>query len=661
MDGILSPKYTDISEEQHNNYMRTVKIILAGAVFLASAPAFSALTLPNYISDNMIVQQNSTFEFKGKSDAGSRVCVRAGWESAPRCVTADASGKFSVAIPTPPAGGPYSVAITAGKDAVTLENVLSGEVWVCSGQSNMEFPVQGWTTVMDYDREVATAHHPDIRLLQVKKTTAFSPQEDVAVNGGGWQICSSASMADFSAIAYFFARELSQTLGVPVGVIDTTWGGTPAEAWTSAESLGSVPGFGQELADMKSAGYDRDGINKEYQKRIDEWMALAGAHDSANDRKYIDAKTGWQTVSAPGYWEQSVLPGFDGIVWMRRAIEVPADWAGKDLTLDFAAIDDEDVTYFNGVKVGSGSGYNTPRSYTVPGKLVKAGKNVITIKVSDFGGEGGVAPGVAELRNGNAVQSLQGDWQYLVQSDFSKLPAKPTDPNSSSYPSVLYNAMLYPLANMPVQGVLWYQGCANVGRAEQYEPLFQTLIKDWRKLWRADLPFYFVQLAGYLQPQAVQPDSEWAALRNAQAKALELDNTAMAVAIDLGNPVDIHPKDKQDVAHRLALIALNRDYGKDCVYQAPRCVSAKPSGKDMILKFDAPVSATSSALTGFIIAGKDGRFTTATPVLVDDHTVRLSSGLVDKPLYVRYNWADYPAGNLYGTTGLPVAPFANDR
>lgn len=641
--------------------MKLNGIILTGVMLMAWTPAYSALTLPNYISDNMIVQQNSTFTFKGHSTPGSKVSIRAGWESKCHDTKADANGSFSITLPTPPAGGPYSITVSDGKESKTIENVLSGEVWICSGQSNMEFPVQGWTTVMDYDREVATAHHPDIRLLQVKKTTAFRPQDDVAVNGGGWQICSSASMADFSAIAYFYALELSQQLHVPVGVIDATWGGTPAEAWTSAEALQSVPGFEQELADMKSAGFNADAINKVYQSRIDDWMASAGANDSSQDQKYLKAEKGWNTINVPGYWEKSELPDMDGIVWLRKNVDIPADWAGKDLTVNFAAIDDEDVTFFNGAQVGKGSGYNTPRSYTIPGKLVKAGKNMIAIKVSDFGGEGGIAPGTTEIRCGNASMPLDGEWQYLVQSDFSKLPPKPIDPNSSSYPSVLYNAMLHPLADMPVKGVLWYQGCANVGRAGQYEPLFKILINDWRKLWRPDMPFYFVQLAGYLQPRAVQPDSEWAALRHAQAKALELDDTAMAVAIDLGNPADIHPKDKQDVAHRLALIALNRDYGKDCVYKAPECVAVTSQGKDLILKFDAPVQPTSSAVTGFIIAGKDGKFTTATPTVVDNLTIRLSSGIVDKPVYVRYNWADYPVGNLYGTTGLPVAPFANDR
>lgn len=640
-------------------YRKNIILLLAAAA--ATLPATAKVTLPNYITDNMIVQQNSVLTVNGQAAPGSRVKVSAGWEKGSQTVTADKNGKFIVRLATPKAGGPYTMTFEDKDGAVNIENVLSGELWLCSGQSNMEFPVQGWTTVMDNDHVVATAHHPDIRLLQVKKKTAFSPCEDVEVNGGGWQICTSASMADFSAIAYFFAKELSDQLKVPVGVIDTTWGGTPAEAWTSAEALGSVAGFENELADLKAAGYDADRLNDIYHRRIDEWMSLAKSGNADFDKGTIQSGADWNSIAVPGYWEHSVLPSFDGIVWLQRSIDVPAELAGKPLELNFRAIDDEDVTFFNGRQVGQGSGYDTPRSYAVPGELVRAGKNVITVKVSDFGGEGGIAPGVTEAVVGGVKIPLSGNWQYLVQTDFSKLPPKPVAPAGSSYPSVLYNAMLSPLKNMPVKGVLWYQGCANVGRDEQYVPLFKTLINDWRKLWGEETPFYFVQLAGFLQPKAVQPDSEWAALRNAQSKALELDNTAMAVAIDLGNPADIHPKNKQDVAHRLALIALNRDYGKDCVYAAPRCISAERSGNALVLKFDSPVQATSNAITGFIIAGKDGAFTTATPVVVDDCTLRLSAPSVSKPELVRYNWADYPGGNLYGSTGLPVAPFANDK
>lgn len=639
--------------------MRKYSILLVATC--AVLPGAAKVTLPSYVTDNMIVQQNSTFTINGHAAPSSDVKVTAGWNDAPQTVKTDKNGKFTVKLPTPGAGGPYAVTFKDKDGALTIENVLSGEVWLCSGQSNMEFPVEGWSTVMDYDREVATAHHPDIRVLQVKKNTAFAPQEDVEVNGGGWQICTSASMADFSAIAYFFARELSEKLHIPIGVIDTTWGGTPAEAWTSAEALGAVPGFENELADLKAAGYDADKLNGIYQRKIGEWMALATGDDAGFDTATMQSGDRWKPIPVPGFWENSVMPGFDGVVWLQREIEIPAENAGKDLRLKFKAIDDEDETYFNGQLVGKGSGYATPREYTVAGNLVKPGKNVITIKVCDFGGEGGIAPGEAIAYADGLQLPLDGTWQYTVQSDFSKLPPKPVAPQGSSYPSVLYNAMLSPLGNMPVKGVLWYQGCANVGRHEQYEPLFKTLIGDWRKLWGEDMPFYFVQLAGFLQPKAVQPDSEWAALRNAQAKALQLDNTAMAVTIDLGNPVDIHPKNKQDVAHRLALTALNRDYGKDCVYAAPRCTSVERAGNRLILRFDAPVHPTSNAITGFIIAGKDGRFTTATPTVTDDRTISLTSPAVASPESVRYNWADYPAGNLYGTTGLPVAPFANDK
>lgn len=640
--------------------MRKVNILLL-TVASAILPAGAKVILPNYVTDNMIVQQNITLTISGQAAPNSEVKVFPGWDKGYKTTKTDSNGDFTVSIKTPAAGGPYSMAFEDKDGMVRLENILSGEVWLCSGQSNMEFSVQGWTTVMDYDREVATAHCPDIRLLQVRKKTAFSPQKDVEVNGGGWQICTSASMADFSAIAYFFARELSKELNVPIGVIDTTWGGTPAEAWTSAEALGAITGFENELADLKAADYDAEKLNEIYRQKIDNWMSLAKSGSANFDKSVMQTGEKWSEITLPGYWEQSSLPGFDGIVWLQRTIDIPADKAGKSLELKFRAIDDEDETYFNGHLVGKGSGFDIPRNYTVPGNMVKQGSNVITIKVSDFGGEGGLAPGIAEAVVDGLDIHLSGLWQYSIQSDFSKLPPKPTAPQGSSYPSVLYNAMLSPLKNMPVKGVLWYQGCANVGRDEQYAPLFKTLIGDWRKLWGEETPFYFVQLAGFLQPNPVQPDSQWAALRNAQSKALELDNTAMAVAIDLGNPVDIHPKNKQDVAHRLALIALNRDYGKNYVYVAPRCVSVERSGKSLVLKFDAPVKATSSAITGFIIAGADGVFTTATPVAIDDYTLKLSAPSISKPELVRYNWADYPIGNLYGLTGLPVVPFANDK
>ena len=298
-----------------------ITLVLTALLTFGSIKA--EITLPHYITDNMIVQQNSTLKIKGKAHPKSEVDITTGWSNKKLTAHTDKDGNFTATLDTPKAGGPYSI-IFKDKDGIkTIENVLSGEVWLCSGQSNMEFPVQGWTTVMDYDRAIATAHHPDIRLLQVRKTTSFSPCEDVEVNGDGWQICSSASMADFSAIAYFFAQELADKLKVPVGVIDTTWGGTPAEAWTSAEALGAVPGFEAELADMKAADYQAEGIKTSYQSRMSQWMKGATAATESFDKGTLQSGNRWSKINVPGYWEQSVLPEFDGIVWLQKSIDIP--------------------------------------------------------------------------------------------------------------------------------------------------------------------------------------------------------------------------------------------------------------------------------------------------------------------------------------------------
>lgn len=445
-------------------------------------PTQAKIKLPNYITDNMIVQQNSVMKIVGSAASDSKVTVWAAWDSNPRQTKADKEGKFEISLPTPAAGGPYSIIIADKDSKVKIGNVLSGEVWLCSGQSNMEFPVEGWSSVMDADHVVSTARNPDIRLLQVKRGTSLAPMDDIEVNMGGWVEAAPNTM-DFSAIAYFYAKELRDSLRVPVGVIDATWGGTPAEAWTSSEYLKDIPGF-------------------EIHKQQEE---------------------------------------------------------------------------------------------------------------------------------------------------------------NRECPSVLYNAMIHPLRDFKVKGVLWYQGCNNVGRAKQYEPLFQSLIKNWRNLWGEDFPFYFVQLAGYRTPQAVQPDSEWAALRNAQSKALQLPNTAMASAIDLGNPGDIHPREKQTVAHRLALTALGRDYGFDTNYKAPLCISTKNKGDRIILEFDDDLTATSSAMLGFIVGDINGNFDQAIVKKIDNRTLELYSPLVKKPICARYNWADFPNGNLYSSHGIPVAPFATDE
>lgn len=619
----------------------------------------AAVTLPHYITSNMVMQHDASLTVKGTATPGSRVTASPSWMAKDITAKTDQAGRFSMTIPTPAPGGPFSIIFSDGEETV-IDNLLSGELWLCSGQSNMEFPVEGWTSVMDADHVVATAHNPDIRLLQVRKKTAFSPQEDVETNMGGWVEAASNTM-DFSAIAYLFAKELRDSLKVPVGVIDATWGGTPAEAWTGYKALKSVPGFEQELSALERCGFNAAGLKADYEKRLNYWMALAKNGGAAPDpaKKLPDA-----TTQPADYFERIGFGNsFDGIMWCQKSFDVPAGLAGKDMTLYLGAIDDEDVTYLNGKEAARGSGYNTPRVYNIPGNMVKAGENLLTIRVSDFGGEGGFAGPRENMRAeiGGISIPLSGDWDYQVGIDFASLPQKPVSVDGSSYPTVLYNAMLYPLQNLPIRGVLWYQGCANVGRVGQYEPLFQALINDWRGLWGEDFPFYFVQLAGWLQPRTVQPDSEWAALRNAQSKALALPNTAMVSAIDLGNPGDIHPRDKQTVAHRLALTALNRDYGhRDADHQAPLCTGMKNEDGKIRLTFDRDVEPTSVAAIGFIVGDKEGNFVQAMTEMPDSRTVVVWSPRIKSPDRVRYNWADYPNGNLYSTAGIPVAPFATD-
>lgn len=615
------------------------------SMLFASAGINAKVTLPNYLTSGMVMQQNSQLTVKGSAKAGSTVRVAPSWTEA-RSVKADKQGSFTVVIATPEAGGPHSITFDDG-EVTRLDNILSGEVWLCSGQSNMEFPVNGWTHVMDVDHVISTAQHPDIRLLQVKKRTSFTPQDDVETNMGGWVECNSHTVADFSAVAYFYALQLRNELGVPVGVIDATWGGTPVEAWTGIGAIDAANEFENEVKALRD-----NSVEKTYENNLAAWRARF--NQVGKDIDVAKMHDDWGVWTVPGYWEKSVLPEFDGVVYCQRTFDLAE--TGKDLDLQFGMIDDEDEVWVNGTRVGQGSGFNIPRSYRVPASLLKSKGNVVTVRVSDFEGEGGIA---GYVRIGST--DLAGEWRYKAVASMKEFSARPSNPHSSSYPTVLYNAMLSPLRLLPIKGWLWYQGCANVGRAEQYAKLFPKMIQDWRGLWGKELPFYFVQLAGWLTPKAVQPESDWAALRDAQAQALALPNTAMATAIDLGNPADIHPHNKQEVARRLAITALTRDYGKNYVYTAPKCAGAKTEGNKLVLTFDGDVKPTSSAVLGFIITGNDGRWVQATAAQRDAKTIVLSSPDVKNPKAARYDWADYPNGNLYGETGLPVTPFKTDK
>lgn len=618
----------------------------------------SSIVLPRIYTDNMVLQRNSVVTIPGIAAPGSKVVLKAEWLSAPVSAVTDGNGKFTLKLPTPDCGGPYTIVLNDGHGEKVLQNILIGEVWLCSGQSNMEFPVRGdWARLADADRVVADMGRPALRLLQIKNTTSLTPLDDASVEYG-W-VESSPAAESFSAIGYLYGRMLQDSLEVPVGVIDATWGGTTVEAWTPREALNGVPGF--EYYYELSGGKDRETALSETEVRRT-YEATGGKRPAYPfDKSRMQTGKTWGKMPVPSLWEDNALPGFDGIVAMQFELDLPREAAGKDLLLCLGAVDDMDRTYFNGIPVGSCHIHDVAREYKVDGSLVKAGGNVITVEVVDNGGGGGIWRSSYAVVDGKRY-TLDGEWNYTVLSDFSKTGMSYVWPESNNHPMVLYNAMINPLTTLPLAGVIWYQGCQNVGRDAQYEVCFKNMIEGWRKAFdNPDMPFYFVQLAGFLQPVAVQPDSKWALLRHAQSKALELPNTAMATAVDIGNPVDIHPVNKAEVARRLAIIALDRVYGMKQICEAPACTSVVNDGKSVTLTFSGPVKAVGGVATGFIIGDRTGRWVSGCSKMIDDKTICISSPLIDDPVAVRYDWADYPGGNLYGANNLPVLPFATDK
>lgn len=636
-----------------------------------ATPGHAKVVLSGLLTDHMVIQQQTTLKLSGEATPGKTVAIETGWNRKHYETPADAQGRWSVEVSTPKAGGPFRITFNDGEETV-LDDIMAGEVWFCSGQSNMEMPLAGWGKIKNYEQEIAAADYPDIRLFQVKKNTSSAPVDHVVSNLDGWQRCSPATVPEFSSLAYLYARELYRSLKVPVGVIDCTWGGTPAEAWTSAEGLKNVMGFQDAIAEREALGFDRQQIMEKYNLDNKVWRklcenkdrGLSGGKECWTGCEVDDSH--WPTMNIPGNWEGQGLAGLDGIVWFRKGVMIPAEWAGKDLQLNPGCIDDEDITYWNGAEIARGAGFTTPRHYTVPGHLVKEGLNVIAIKDIDNGGEGGITgdPGSINVQCGGKTVALAGEWKYNIGVSLAELPSAPANPESASAPSSLFNGMVHPCLSYPVKGVIWYQGCANVGFAEQYEPLFQSLITDWRKQFdNPDMPFYFVQLANYLERKEVQHDSPWAALREAQAKAQHLAHTGMVTNIDLGEANDIHPKNKQEVARRLGALSLADTYGKKIPGLAPVYKSYSVENTTVRIRFEIPAIGEkfvqNADIKGFTLAGPDRKFYPAQAHTEGDEVI-VSSPYVSVPVAVRYGWADNPECTLQTPSGLHVAPFRSD-
>jgi len=664
--------------------MKLTKVFLILFLTLIGCQNHSNLKLPSLIGDNMLLQQKTTAKIWGKANPGSKINVSASWKSDGNAI-AGKDRKWLVNIATPEAGGPYTLSISGGDTTITIKNVLIGEVWFCSGQSNMEMPVAGWPpadTIMHSAGTISSASIPEIRLFNVEKKISGDPLDDCT---GKWVESTPSTVLPFSATAYFFGKKLHNALHVPVGLIESAWGGTPSESWTSSESLQNAGEFVKEIKAIKESAP----LQAEYQvwlnthKQVevkpagtDQWKDVSFDDENVSSSEFNDKE--WPVMALPTEFE-TVIGDFDGAVWFRKTIEIPKNMTSKELVLSLGPIDDMDRTFFNGKLVGSAevSGFwNVDRNYVIPAALVKSGPNTISVRVLDTQGGGGIYGAPEKLKlslksDAKIFVPLKGDWKYQPVAELKDTKFYIYDISKNEFqsrkrpvnigpgtPSVLFNGMVNPVLSYQIKGAIWYQGEANVGRADQYAKIFPAMIQNWRAAWGIkDFPFYFVQIAPYVY--AGVDSTESAYLREAQESTLKLAKTGMAVTLDIATVMNIHPPFKQEVGERLAVLALNNDYGMKTACIGPVYKSMSISAGIMKLHFDNigdGLIAKNNKLKEFEIAGKDGRYVKADAKIVNNE-VLVSSPLVREPVSVRYCWRNGAEASLFNKERLPAWQF----
>jgi sialate O-acetylesterase len=646
--------------------MKSTLLLWTAAAGLSILPAATqaAIRLPRLISDGMVLQRGAPVRVWGWADKGEAVTVS--FQGKTYRASAGPDGRWELPLPALKAGGPYEMTLKASNQLV-LRDILVGDVWVCSGQSNMELPMN---RVKDkYPEVIAAATNPQIRQFDGPTRYAFKgPQTDLPA--GRWTAADPKAVLQFSAVGYFFARELYAQYKVPIGLIRIAVGGSPAEAWLSPEALKNYPSLQQRAAQVRDSSYV-EAVKKQEQATAAAWYRQLRQQDQGFAKGQTpwtspayDA-AGWKTMNLPGYWAEQGLGPVNGVVWFRKEVEVPAAMTGQPVRLNLGTIVDADSVFLNGQFVGTTSYQYPPRKYELPATALKPGKNVLVVRVINSAGRGGFTldkPYALRAAGGQTVD-LRGPWQYQLGAKAQPLAA----PTFWQYePGGLFNGMVAPLLPYAVKGVIWYQGESNTGRAKEYQQLFSTMITDWRRAWQQpNLPFLYVQLANFMAVKDQPTESGWAELREAQRRTLALPHTGMAVAIDAGEWNDIHPLDKATVGQRLALAARREAYGDNVVASGPLYQSLKVNGNKATLTFSnvggGLVAKDGGELKHFAVAGPDQQFVWAQARIEGDKVV-VWSEQVPNPVAVRYAWADNPQGaNLYNRAGLPASPFRTDK
>ncbi len=653
-----------MKKEEHPNQTkkRITPMIFLLLLFSAPLNIFAEVGMPAIFSDHMVLQREKELTFWGWADARERVRIIIGEQT--KTTRADKNGDWSVKIDPLQTGGPIEILVQGKNNQLLFDNVLVGDVWLASGQSNMEWPV---SRSDNPEEEIKMADYPQIRIFDVERKMSVKPLDDLEPTS--WQVCSPENIPSFSAVAYFFGRHLHKELNIPVGLINSSWGGTIAETWISKESMMELDDFKDVMTQAPEMDFEK--MAEQAERKIQEWMENLEKNDLGLQQNWMNPDyddTDWNTMILPGLWEQQGLADLDGVVWFRKTFTLTEKQASQNLVLNLGPVDDSDYTFVNGVLVGSTiDQYAEIRKYEVAAENLKAGTNTIAVRVIDTGGGGGLWAEKEEdmyiFASAERIP-LAGEWKYATGIETDSPPAVRSGPNM--YPTLLFNGMINAMTGFEIKGVIWYQGESNASRAYQYREVFPALINDWRKQWsNPELPFFFVQLANFMAPDPKPADSQWAELREAQTMTLSLPKTGMAVAIDIGEEDDIHPRNKQDVGKRLALNALRIAYDKDIVHSGPMYKSMEKQDDKIRIRFDhmgdgLVVKDKYGYLKGFAIADDNNIFHWA-KAYIDGDEVVVYNEKVKNPVHVRYAWGNNPEdANLYNAEGLPAIPFRTD-
>lgn len=622
------------------------------------------LRLPKIFSDGMVMQRNQKVKVWGWANPGEDVSVV--FNNDQYSTSSSPDGSWSITLSPAKPGGSYTLQLASGEAQLVIEDILIGDVWLCSGQSNMVHNLGRYQ--QRYEEEIEVAHYPEIRQFLVPNNPQLiEPQQELT--GGSWKQAVSSQILDFSVVAYFFALEIYKNHKIPIGLINASVGGTPIESWISESGFRNFDETLKTIAENKDTAsvYATNRIAREAQQA---WYSRPQADKGMlSEPNWYDPTyepKDWKRINIPGYWEDQGIRNLNGVVWYRRSVWIRDELAGQSANLALGRIVDADECYVNGQKVGSTTYQYPQRRYPIPEGLLVKGENILTVRVTNYGGKGGFVPDKPyELAIGDDRIDLKGYWQYKVGEVFGERDF-PKSISLQNQPTTLYNGMIAPYTDYPLSGVLWYQGESNSWEPKEYEELLPALVNDWRSQFsNSELPFFVVQLPNFMEVNYTPEESSWAELRQAQLEVLKMPKTGLAVTIDLGEWNDIHPGRKKPVGERLALIARNTVYGeKDLVYSGPVIESARRDGQKVVLTFDHSgsglVAKGGEPLAHFAVAGEDQQFKWADASIQKDDVVLICED-VDVPEYVRYAWADNPDfANLYNEEGLPAAPFMKE-